>query len=173
MNYHTLSGFHRKNQKRFLPLIALSILVFAGFSNSFAQEDQSINLTTNKNSYLPGEVVEINGTANGQPGQLVAIQIKDSSGNLILIRTVQADQNGNFVLQFKIPPTATSGDFSIIASARINGFIVTQTKTMTATVPEFGQLAMPVFAFSIISIMVMFALSRRFKNYHKLNFLEF
>src|SRR5437879_4708215 len=93
MNYHTLSGFHRKNQKRFLPLIALSILVFAGFSNSFAQEDQSINLTTNKNSYLPGEVVEINGTANGQPGQLVAIQIKDSSGNLILIRTVQADQN--------------------------------------------------------------------------------
>src|SRR5438445_13255147 len=79
MNYHTLSGFHRKNQKRFLPLIALSILVFAGFSNSFAQEDQSINLTTNKNSYLPGEVVEINGTANGQPGQLVAIQIKDRS----------------------------------------------------------------------------------------------
>lgn len=142
-------------------------------SNSFAQEYPTINLTTNKNSYVPGDVVKLNGTVNGQSGQLVAIQIKDSSGNLILIRTLPTDQNGNFALQFKIPPTATSGDFSIIASARINGFIITQTKTMMATVPEFGQLAMPVLEISIILIMVMFALSSRVKNYHKHSFLGF
>jgi len=133
-------------------------------SDSFAQEDQTINMTTNKNSYQPGEVVGLNGTVSNQPGQLVAIQIKDSSGNLILIRTVQADQNGNFALKFKIPPTATSGDFSIIASARINGFIVTQTKTMTATVPEFGYLAMPIFTISVVSIMILFGLSGRLQK---------
>ncbi len=142
-------------------------------SNSFAQEYPTINLTTNKNSYMPGDVVKLNGTVNIQSGQLVAIQIKDSSGNLILIRTLPTDKNGNFVLQFKIPQTATSGDFSIIASARINGFIITQTKTMMATVPEFGQITMPVFALSIILIMVMFALSNTFKNYRKLSFLGF
>lgn len=122
---------------------------------------------------MPGDVVKLNGTVNIQSGQLVAIQIKDSSGNLILIRTLPTDKNGNFVLQFKIPQTATSGDFSIIASARINGFIITQTKTMMATVPEFGQITMPVFALSIILIMVMFALSNTFKNYRKLSFLGF
>jgi predicted secreted protein with PEFG-CTERM motif len=139
-------------------------------SDSFAQEADTINLTTNKNSYMPGDVVVLNGTINGQSGQLVAIQVKDSTGNLILIRTIQTDQNGSFAIQFKIPPTATSGNFNIIASAKINGFTVTQTKTMIATVPEFGQIAMPVFAISIISVMVIFAISARFKNYYNLNF---
>lgn len=147
-------------------MLALTFTV----SDSFAQEDQTITLTTNKNSYLPGDVVKLNGTMNGQPGQLVAIQIKDSAGNLILIRTIQTDQNGNFAIQFKIPATAVSGNFDIIASARINGFIITQTKTMSATVPEFGQIAMPVFAISIMLIMIMFALVPRFKNYYKINF---
>ena len=147
-------------------MLALTFTV----SDSFAQEDQTITLTTNKNSYLPGDVVKLNGTMNGQPGHLVAIQIKDSAGNLILIRTIQTDQNGNFAIQFKIPATAVSGNFDIIASARINGFIITQTKTMSATVPEFGQIAMPVFAISIMLIMIMFALVPRFKNYYKINF---
>jgi predicted secreted protein with PEFG-CTERM motif len=147
-------------------LLAMTFTV----SDSFAQEAQTINLITNKNSYMPGDVVVLNGTVNGQPGQLVAIQVKDSTGNLILIRTIQTDQNGNFVLQFKIPTTATSGNFNIMASARINGFIVTQTKTMTATVPEFGQIAMPIFAISIISVMLIFAFSKKVQHYHKLNF---
>ncbi len=138
------------------------------FQDSFAQEGQTITLATSKSSYLPGDTVELNGTVSGQPGQLVGIQVKDSAGNLILIRTVQADQNGNFAIQFKIPITATSGNFDIVASARINGFIVTQTNTITATVPEFGQLAMPIFAISITSIMVIFALSNRIKNFHNL-----
>jgi predicted secreted protein with PEFG-CTERM motif len=83
---------------------------------------------------------------------------------LILIRTVQSDQNGNFTLSFKIPPTATSGDFSIIASARINGFVITQTKTMTATVPEFGSLATPIFGVSFLLIIGLYAFQGKFKR---------
>ncbi len=165
MNYHTLSAFHRKNHQSFLFLAVVGLLALPGVLNSFAQVEQSIVITTNKNSYLPGDTVTLNGTVLGQPNALVALQIKDSSGNLILIRTVPSDQNGNFMLQFKIPPTATSGNFNIIASAKVNGFVVTQTKTMTATVPEFGQLAMPLFGVSFIMILSLFTFSAKLRNH--------
>ena len=126
---------------------------------SLAQDDQSISLVTDKNSYLPGDTVQLSGIVTGQQGALVAIQIKDSAGNLILIRVVQADQNGNFSLKFKIPSTAVSGDFGITASARINGFVVTQTKEVSATVPEFGPGSTTVFGiatFVVILLLIKF-----------------
>lgn len=140
------------------------MLALPGALNSFAQQEQSIMLATNKDHYLPGDTVQLSGTVTGQPNALVALQIKDSSGNLILIRTVQSDQNGNFALSFKIPSTATSGDFNIVASAKINGFIVTQTKTMTATVPEFGPVAMPLFGVSLVLGVIMFTFANKFKR---------
>ncbi|MHB8546147.1 MAG: hypothetical protein ACYDAJ_05220 [Nitrosotalea sp.] len=164
MNYHILSVFHKKNHNGLLFLAVVVLLALPSVLSSFAQEEQSIVITTNKDNYLPGDIVTLNGTVTGQPNALVALQIKDSSGNLILIRTVSSDQNGNFVLQFKLPPTATSGDFNIIASAKVNGFIVTQTKIMTATIPEFGPLTMPLFGISFIMIVVLFTFSNKFKN---------
>ena len=163
MNYHILSVSHKTNHNRLFLAVAV-LLALPVVSNSFAQEEQSIVITTNKDHYVPGDTVTLNGTVTGQPNALVALQIKDSSGNLILIRTVASDQNGNFVLQFKLPPTATSGDFNIIASAKVNGFVVTQTKIMTATVPEFGQLAMPLFGISFIMIITLFTFSSKFKS---------
>jgi len=148
---------------RFLLLGAVLLLALSGVLDSFAQEEQSIVLATNKANYLPGDTVQLSGTVTGQSNALVALQIKDSSGNLILIRTVQSDQNGNFALSFKIPSTATSGDFNIVASTKINGFVVTQTKTVTATVPEFGPIAMPMFGVSLVLVITMFAFTNRLK----------
>ncbi|HEX5457388.1 MAG TPA: hypothetical protein VFX64_03275 [Candidatus Nitrosotalea sp.] len=148
-----------------MPIALVMLIALPGLINAFAQEESSITLTTNKDHYLPGDIVQLSGTVTGQPSALVALQIKDSSGNLILIRTVQSDQNGNFALSFKIPFTATSGDFSITASAKINGFTITQTKTMTATVPEFGPLAMPIFGVSFLLIVGMFSLSGKIKRF--------
>ena len=167
MNYHTLLDSHRKTTDRFLNLALIVLVAFPTTLSSFAQVDQSITLTTNKDSYLPGDTVQLSGVVTGQSNVLVALQIKDSSGNLILIRTVQSDQDGNFAIKFKIPPTATSGNFNIVASAKINGFIVTQTKTMTATVPEFGPIAMPMFGISFTIIVVIFTFSNKFKKYQK------
>src|SRR5437867_4656809 len=157
MKYHTLLGYHRKNQFGVIVLAVPVLFVLAGLSNSSAQEDQSITLTTNKGTYLPGDTVQVSGMVTGQPGALVAIQVKDSDGNLILIRTLQADQDGNFAVQFKIPPTATSGKFSIIASSKIGGFVVTQTKVIEASVPEFGEVAAQVLVLSTIFIILVFA----------------
>lgn len=165
MNYHTLSAFRRDNKARVITLALVILVALPGVINAFAQEEQSITLATNKDHYLPGDTVQLSGSVIGQPNALVALQIKDSSGNLILIRTVQSDQSGGFALSFKIPPTATSGDFSITASAKVNGFTVTQTKTMTATVPEFGSLAMPIFGVSFLLIVGMFSLSGKIKRF--------
>ena len=154
MNSHTLSAFHRKIDA-LLALTAFLLLALTGITNSFAQEAQSITLSTNKNSYMPGDVVQLSGTISAQPSGGVALEVKDSDGNLILIRTVPVDQNGNFALQFKIPPTATSGNFSVISSARVNGFIVTQAKVFAATVPEFGSVSSLVLSIGIISIIAL------------------
>ena len=148
-----------------MPIALVMLIALPGLINAFAQEESSITLATNKDHYLPGDIVQLSGTVTGQSSALVALQIKDSSGNLILIRTVQSDQNSNFALSFKIPSTATSGDFSITASAKINGFTITQTKTMTATVPEFGSLAMPIFGVSFLLIVGMFSLSGKIKRF--------
>jgi hypothetical protein len=164
MNYHTLSGSRRKNQYKFLVLATFVLLGISGISNSFAQESDSITLTTNKNSYLPGDVVQLGGVVTGQPTFGIALEVIDSDGTVILNRTVQADQNGNFAIQFKIPSTATSGTFSVYASALVNGFHITQTKVFAATVPEFGQTAGEVLGFSIVFIILVFAMSTKLQN---------
>jgi hypothetical protein len=161
MNYHPLSGYRRKNQYRFLALAAVALFVF-GVSNSYAQEAESITLTTDKESYLPGDTVQLSGVVTGQqPSVGVALEVMDSDGTAILFRTVQADQNGNFVVKFKIPATATSGEFNVYASALIDGFHVKQTKIFSATVPEFGQIAGQVFGLAILSTILVFAASGR------------
>ena len=145
MNYRILSESHRAGKLQ-IALFALvtALLLALAMPSSWAQEDQSITINTSKSTYEPGDTVTLTGTVNGgTPGQLVAIQVKDAKGNLILIRTVSSDQNGNFALQFKVPLTASTGSLNIAASARINGFVVTQntattsTTQGTTTVPEF------------------------------------
>jgi hypothetical protein len=154
MNYHTLLEFPRKDQNRFF-VLTIFFLGLSGMSICFAQQDQSITMTTNKDYYVPGDTVQLTGIVTGQPNTLVALQVKDSDGNLILIRTIQADQNGNFAIQFKIPPTATSGKFSVTASAKVNGFVVTQDKVFDAKVPEFSFTAAIMLA-SFVSMLVLY-----------------
>ena len=141
-----------------LAITVLSLIALA-IPSSYAQLDnESITISTSKTAYGPGDIVNLTGIVNeGTPGQLVAIQVKDVKGNLILIRTVQADQNGNFNLQFKVPTTATPGNLNITASARINGFVITQSKETTTPVPEFPASGI-VLAASIASLLVFYGL---------------
>jgi predicted secreted protein with PEFG-CTERM motif len=111
-------------------------------------------------------LVSITGSINGAPNQYVAIQVKDPSGNLIAIRTVQTDSNGNFMLQFKVPTTATSGNFEIDANAKVNGQELTATKSIMQTVPEFGSMAYLIIAISIIGVIVVSSKFRPLKIIH-------
>lgn len=138
MNSHILSAFPSKPKACLLACMAFFLMLPLVIPSSMAQQDQSITITTPKNNYGPGDTVTVTGSVSGgTPGQLVAIQVKDPKGNLILIRTVQTDQNGNFALTFKVPETASAGNFNITASSRVNGYVVTQSTAIAAAVPEF------------------------------------
>ncbi|CUR52690.1 conserved membrane protein of unknown function [Nitrosotalea devaniterrae] len=106
-------------------LVVFGILL-CGMSEAMAANE--IIFDVNKSTYKPGDIVVINGTAKDSPSQLVAVQIKDPSGNTIVIRTVQTDNNGNFQLKFKLPSTAKVGNYNIVTNAEVNGTTVTQTK---------------------------------------------
>ncbi len=112
-------------------------MISLGVSESFAIS--TITLDTNKNSYGPGDLIEIHGQVQNSPNQIVAVEVKDPNGNTIMIRTVHTDTGGNFVLKFKLPSTAKSGSYDVIANAKIDNNIVKETKTITAAtiVPEF------------------------------------
>ncbi|MDE1725648.1 MAG: hypothetical protein KGH89_00085 [Thaumarchaeota archaeon] len=142
-------------------LVAIATLSLVAFAipSSYAQLDnESITINTSKNAYGPGDTVNLSGIVNeGAPGQLVAIQVKDAKGNLILIRTVQSDQNGNFNLQFKVPLSASPGNLNITASTRINGFVITQSKSTTTPVPEFPASGL-VLAASIASLLIFYGM---------------
>ena len=105
------------------------IVTFFFVSESFAAQ---ITINTNKQTFVGGDTVELSGTvAGGNAGDLVALEIKDPSGETILIRTVQLGSGGIFDLQFKLPASGQSGSYEIVANAQVAGQTVTETKTIT------------------------------------------
>lgn len=97
-----------------LPLLLL--IVSIGVTPAFAASD--LTLTTNMDTYEPGERVEISGETKND--QLVSIQVKDPTGKSLLVRTITADDSGSYSLGFKIPKTAVHGDYSIVASVSLD-----------------------------------------------------
>ena len=137
----------------------ISILLIIGLasfviSNSFAVSQ--VTFDTDKRSYSAGDTVTITGKVINSPNQLVAVEVKDPNGNILVLRTVQTDSNGNYELKFKLPPSAPSGNYDIVANSKINGTMVTGTKTIvqTSVVPEFpfATLALIIGIISIIFI---------------------
>ena len=97
-----------------LPLLLL--IVSIGVTPAFAASD--LTLTTNMDTYEPGERVEISGDTKND--QSVSIQVKDPTGKSLLVRTITADGTGSYSLGFKIPKTAIHGDYSIVASVSLD-----------------------------------------------------
>ena len=108
---------------------------------------QTITLDVDTTQFEPGELVELKGSVpSGLENKVVAVEIKDADGNVILIRTVQADADGNFSIEFRIPPTAAAGEFDIITNVDIEGQAFSETKTVDASkpVPDPEPIAEPV-----------------------------
>lgn len=77
------------------------------------------------------EKVELKGKVNGGlEGQPVAVEIKDADGNVMLIRIVTSDENGDFVLKFKVPNNAKAGEFDIVTSVELDGQSFSETKSI-------------------------------------------
>jgi len=109
--------------------IFLIFCVLFGTLPSLAENQ--ISISTNKDYFSAGEIIVITGKIADSPFQIIALEIKDTDGNTVLVRSVESDAQGNFELEFKVPSTAKSGKLEILANAQVGGEQVTATKEVT------------------------------------------
>jgi len=95
-----------------------------GISSASAQT--GITVETNFDVFQQGQTVMVTGNAEEKS---VAIQVKDPTGISILVRTLETDSGGNFDLQFRIPQTATLGDYQVVVSTVVDNVPVITTIT--------------------------------------------
>ena len=117
-----------------IKLFMILILV-VGFGISSAGAQTGITIETDFDVFQQGQRVMITGHAEEKS---VAIQVIDSTGLSILVRTLQTDSSGNFDLEFRIPQTATLGDYRAIASMSHDNVPVIS--TITFEVVEKGEM---------------------------------
>jgi hypothetical protein len=115
-----------------MKLILVALLLIVGIIPAFAQSVISFDVDTTK--FAPGEIVELTGTVGtGLEGQTVAVEVNDSEGKIILIRTVTSDINGKFSLKFKVPNDVTPGDLNIVTNVEMDGQSFSEEKHVEAT----------------------------------------
>jgi len=118
-------------KKKFLGFFI--ILLSLTFSQSFAAE---VIFDSTDKSYTAGDIVDLTGNIpGGIEGDLVAIEIKSPSGEIILIRTVELGSNGSYSLKFKIPSTGESGTYGISTNVSVEEISET---TIQDTQPTSG-----------------------------------
>jgi len=117
-------------------LLILILATSLGISNAGAQT--GITVETNFDSFGLGQGLMITGNADGSS---VIIQINDSTGTPILLRTVTTDSNGDYELKFRIPQTAGLGDWEVVVSTAIDGIPVIDAATFE--VVEKGDMVTP------------------------------
>ena len=115
-----------------MKIILLLALIFTlGISSAGAQA--GVTVETDFDVFQQGQMVTITGNAGEKS---VTIQVKDPTGISILVRTITTDFGGNFELQFRIPQTATLGDYQIITNVVVDD--VPTINTITFEVVEKG-----------------------------------
>jgi len=110
----------------------LVLLLFTGSAESFAQSE--ITLNTDNDSYMGGDTIAIFGSvAGGAENDILAIEIKNPSGETMLIRTTQLGPGGSFGLSFKLPMSAQSGSYEIISNIKVGESTYSQSKIVSVT----------------------------------------
>lgn len=119
--------------------IELLVLLLISTTPAFAQSIISFDVDTTK--FTPGEIIELVGTVSeGLEGQPVAVEINDVNGNVILIRTVISDSNGEFILKFKVPNDVKLGDLDIVANVEFEGQSFSETKEVEVVATPESEL---------------------------------
>jgi hypothetical protein len=103
---------------------------------AFAQS-QKITLNFDEKSFQAGQIAELKGNVDPSlAGKPVAVEVKDSQGQIILLRTVQPDANGNFVLKFKVPVTARGSELQISTSVESERETISESSKVQVSTTE-------------------------------------
>ena len=118
--------------------ILIAVLLAVSIIPAFSQSIITFDVDTTK--FAPGEIVELTGKVGaGLEGQPVAIEIQDAEGNVILIRTVTSDINGEFTLKFKVPSNIKPGELNIITNVELDGQSFSETKSVEAVTEPIAE----------------------------------
>ena len=102
--------------------LAASFFVLLLMSGIYAASAESIiSIEIDTDTLTPGKIIELTGSVESSlAGKSVGIEVKGSDGEIILIRSITSNSNGDFTLKFKVPSSA-SGELEIITSVEIDG----------------------------------------------------
>ncbi|MFZ0183866.1 MAG: hypothetical protein WBV92_04060 [Nitrosotalea sp.] len=164
--------------KSLISLLALcSITVF---SPVFGQTSSApITVTTDKATYSDGSTITISGTVAEQLSIPISVIIKDSTNNLVYVAQTSPTSGNTYSVQvvaggdiwktagtYEIDVTYGGPDktakttFMFTATAQAAPASTTSTANQTSpnqAVPEFGPLSMPIFAISILAVVIAYA----------------
>jgi len=127
-----------------LPALVLLVmalqLLFLNSSNAAGQ--LSVIVSTDKQSYGPGELITIDGMVKDETNQAVAfasvsIQVNDPGGNPIHLTSVLSGVDGYFSDQFTVPAGSVDGGYTVFTTATKPGYTEARNQTAYTVVPEF------------------------------------
>lgn len=127
------------------PLLALALVIalqLLSLSPSNAAGQLSVTVSTDKQSYGPGELITIDGMVRDETSQAVAfvtvsIQVNDPSGNPIHITSVLSGVDGSFSDQFTVPAGSVDGGYTVFTTATKPGYTEASNQTAYTVIPEF------------------------------------
>jgi hypothetical protein len=158
-------------------LVAISFLAVS-FLGASAQAP--ITVSTDKTSYADGDTITISGTVADQLNMPISIVIRDSSNNMAYIAQTNPNADGTYSVQaiaggstwktmgtYEIDvtyggPDKTAKTTFEFTSQPVSG-ATNQTNATTPAIPEFGPLAVSVFAISIAVIITYAKMRPTFK----------
>ena len=104
---------------KYQTIFVFTVLVLGlGVTQSYAAE---VIFDSTEKSYSAGDVVTLEGTIEGGiEGDIVALEIKSPSGDVIVLRTVELGPDGSYSLKFRLPSSGESGTYDITTNLEVD-----------------------------------------------------
>jgi len=153
-------------------LFAITLLTVS-FLSAVAQTSAPITVTTDKPTYSDGDTITVSGTVAEQLNIPISVIIKDSSNNIVYVAQTSPTSGNTYSTQ-----VVAGGDlWKITGTYEIDVTYGGQDKTSKTTfqftpttpaaptstptspspaIPEFGPLSAPIFAISIIAVVILY-----------------
>jgi len=97
------------------------------FSAAFAQTAMAITVSTNSDTYDPGETVTISGVVKdisdiAVPAAMISIQVKDPTDQTIYINVQYSSSDGSYTDHFVLANDSSTGNYGVFVAANKPGF---------------------------------------------------
>lgn len=121
-----------------------TIIAFLILGASTVSAQSIITFDLDSETLIPGEIVTLSGTVDASMiGKPVGVEIKDSEGKIILIRTITPDSNGEFSLKFKVPQSTSAGKMDVVTNIEHEGQAFSESLSVDVTAPVIQSVAQP------------------------------